>query len=319
MAFGAGGAIAVALDSHTTSATINSSTTDDGGTTTVEADGTETLLDVAIAAGAGGIAGVAGAIGVASLSANVTAAIIAAKVNQDDSYQNSNQNVTVKATDNASVTDGIGSLVPPSARRRRGCSTSSASRMWLTPTSATISKVAAGGNIDVEADGDKTFSSNVFSFALSGVVSLNGTVSVIGIGTGLSSQAASQLNKIQGTANNNISLGSGVPGLNTNNDQGDAADQQAGLDYLTGTNQNAQTMTTSSAMDVTGALSTDQTPHDTEADVGKNVTLSAGGDVSVFANETLNPSGCDRASATDFRRIRRLSTLTWPESARRML
>ncbi len=43
-------------------------------------------------------------------------------------------------------------------------------------------------------------------------------------------------------------------------------------------------------MDVTGALSTDQTPHDTEADVGKNVTLSAGGDVSVFANETLNPS-----------------------------
>ena len=49
------------------------------------------------------------------------------------------------------------------------------------------SKVNAGGNIDVEADGDKTFSSNVFSFAVAGLASLNGTVTVVGIGGGLDS------------------------------------------------------------------------------------------------------------------------------------
>ena len=44
------------------------------------------------------------------------------------------------------------------------------------------SLVSVGRNITVEADGDKTFQSNVFSFAVGDGASLNGTVSVIGIG-----------------------------------------------------------------------------------------------------------------------------------------
>ena len=49
-------------------------------------------------------------------------------------------------------------------------------------------------------------------------------------------------------------------------------------------------MTKTSALDISGALSTDQTPHDTEAYVGKSVTLTAGGSISVTANETLHKS-----------------------------
>ena len=63
-----------------------------------------------------------------------------------------------------------------------------------------------------------------------------------------------------------------------------------GLNPNIATNQNVQTMTKSSPEDITSALSTDQTPHDTEAYVGQDVTLSAGGNISVTANETLHPS-----------------------------
>ena len=109
-AAGAGGAITVALVGHATSATIDSSTTDSSGTTLVEADEAETLLDVAVAAGLGGTVAIAGAIGVVSLAANVTAAITSSSVNQNKQYLKATQNVTVKATGNASVTDGMGSL-----------------------------------------------------------------------------------------------------------------------------------------------------------------------------------------------------------------
>src|SRR5262249_45277851 len=136
------------------------------------------------------------------------------------------------------------------------------------------SQVSAGGNIDIEAVGDKTFHSTAFSFAVSAGVSLNGTVSVVGIGAGLDNKGTSQLQNIQGTVNNNISLSGGTPGLNSN----------------ISSEQNAQNQTRSGALNVNSALSNDQTPHDTEAFVGKNVTLKAGGAVSVTANEVLHPS-----------------------------
>jgi hypothetical protein len=279
LAVGAGGAIAVALDGHTTSATIDSSTTDATGLTLVQADSAETLLDVAVAAGIGGIAGVAGAVGVVSLTAGVTAAIIAADVNQDESYKNSGQGVTVKATDNASVTDGLGGLAGSLIAGVGAAVDVITIKDTVDAYVGDSSKVSAGGDITVEADGDKTFSSNVFSFALGGSASLNGTVTVVGIGGGLDSQGTSQIQgsnskSFLNTINNNLSLGNGAPGLNSN----------------IGTEQDAQTLTQSSAMDVTDALGTDQTPRDTTAWVGKNVTLKAGGAVSVTATETIHAS-----------------------------
>ena len=271
---GAGGAIAVALIGHTTSATIDSSTTDSSGTTLVEADEAETLLDLAVAAGLGGIVAVAGAIGVVSLAANVTAAITISSVNQDKQYQTATQNVTVKATGNASVTDGVGSLAGAGGVGVGAGVDVITIKDAIAAYIGSNSDVNAGGNIDVEADGNKTFSSNVFSFAVAGAASLNGTVTVVGIGGGLDSTGASDLQDIAGTVNSNDSLAGGVPGLNPN----------------IATNQTVQTMTKSSAEGITSALSTDQTPHDTEAYVGQDVTLTAGGNVSVIANETLHPS-----------------------------
>ncbi len=274
--FGAGGAIAVALVGHATSATIDSSTTNATGQTLVEADGTESLLDVAIAAGVGGIVGVAGAISVVSLGATVTAVVVSASINQDDGYRNAGQNVTVRARGNASVTDGIGAAAGAfllGAGVGAGVDVISIKDV-VNASIGDGSRVSAGGNITVEADGDKTFSSNVFSFAVSGGTSLNGTVSVVGIGSGLDSRGVSQLQNVQGTVNKNVSQSGGAPGLNPN----------------IGSSKNANARTRTNAMDISGALSTDQTAHDTQAHVGSNVTLTAGGDISVTANETLHPS-----------------------------
>ena len=187
---GAGGAIAVAFVGHTTSATIDSSTTNSSGTTLVEADQVETLLDVAIAAGLGGIVGVAGAIGVVSLGANVTAAITSAVVNEDKKYQTATQDVTVKATGNSGVTDGIGSLAGAVGVGVGAGIDVITIKDAIAAYIGDTSQVNAGRNITVLAKGDKTFSSNIFSFAVAGGASLNGTVTVVGIGAGLDSQGA---------------------------------------------------------------------------------------------------------------------------------
>src|SRR5262249_12478236 len=155
-------------------------------------DSAESLLDVAIAAGIGGIAGVAGAISVVSLSASATAAIIAGSVNQDDSYKNSTQDVKVLAKGNASVTDGIGSLALSGGAGVGAGVDVITIKDVVAAYIGDNSHVSAGRDITVEADGDKEFHSKAFSFAVSGSASLNGTVSVIGIGAGLDSQGTSQ-------------------------------------------------------------------------------------------------------------------------------
>src|SRR5262249_59475925 len=56
------------------------------------------------------------------------------------------------------------------------------------------------------------------------------------------------------------------------------------------TAQNAQNMTSTGALNIDSALSTNQTAHDTEAYIGQGASLMAGGAVSVTANETIQPS-----------------------------
>jgi hypothetical protein len=180
------------LAGNSVSANIIDSTTDASDTTLVEADSTETVTGLAIAVGAGGIAGVAGAIAVVSRAAEVTADISNSNVNQDASFSNSNQNVTVKAKGTSRVSDTLGAL---GAGFNAGVGAGVAVITIKDTLDAHVgdnSRVSAEGNIDVEADGDKTFTSKAFSFA-GGVARGNCTVSVIGVGVGLDDKGVNSL------------------------------------------------------------------------------------------------------------------------------
>ncbi|MGA2700304.1 MAG: hypothetical protein ABSH35_04325 [Isosphaeraceae bacterium] len=275
-AVGGGGGIAVGLIGQTTLAQIDASTTNASGLTDVEADSTETVNSTAVAAG-GGIVGIAGAIAVVSLSSATSASIVDSNVNQDSSYAVSGQNVEVLANDTASVTDKIGSAAIGAVAAGAGIDVISVENTVDANISGS-SKVSAMGSVQVLATATENVSSTAFSFAVSGGVSLNGTVSVIGIGSGLDSKGLSQLNSIQTTVDSSISLSGGVPGVSQTSLPGpDPSDP----------GQDATTATNTQALNVDGVLVANTPPAATQAYIGGTAVIDAGGGVTVSATETL--------------------------------
>src|SRR5208282_3085316 len=275
-AVGGGGGIAVGLIGQTTLAQIDASTTNASGLTDVEADSTETVNSTAVAAG-GGIVGIAGAIAVVSLSSATSASIVDSNVNQDSSYAVSGQNVEVLANDTASVTDRIGSAAIGAVAAGAGIDVISVENTVDANISGS-SKVSAMGNVQVLATATDNVSSTAFSFAVSGAVSLNGTVSVIGIGSGLDSKGLSQLNSIQTTVDSSISLSGGVPGVSQSSLPGPDPSNPG---------QDATTATTTPALNVDGVLVANTPPAATQAYISGTAVIVAGGGVTVSATETL--------------------------------
>ncbi len=267
----AGGAIVVALLGDSTTAHIVGSTTSATGTTLVDADSGDTICTLAGTAGGGGMAGIAGAVSVSEDTSSTTAAI--------DSDSNgvsnvSSQTVNVLATNSVSVTDKDGSVglgsgagagvsvdvisVMPSVDAFLG------NRVTVNATGNSTT-----GNVEVEATGTKNVRSTVVSFAGGLAAGVQGSVAVIGVGIGLDGQGESQATPMQSTVDGQIGLSGGAQELDTSNPIASAAQND-----------------TTTSLSIDGALSTTQTPAGTAAFIGTGATVTAGGSVTVQAQET---------------------------------
>ncbi len=262
---GAGGAIVVALLGDSVTAHIVGSTTSATGTTLVDAIGNDTINTLAGAGGLGGMAGIAGAVSVSEDTSSTTAAI-----DSDSNVAHVNsQSVNVLATDSVSVNDNDGSV-------GLGLGAGAGASVDVISVTPSIDAylgngvtVNASGNVEVEATGTKNVSSTVVSFAGGLAAGVEGSVAVIGVGIGLDGQGESQATPMQSSVDGQIGLSGGVQGLDTSNAIASAAQNDS-----------------KTSLSIDGALSTTQTPEGTAAFIGTGATVTAGGSVTVQAQET---------------------------------
>ena len=187
------------------------------------------------------------------------------------------QSVEVQANDTAGVSDAFGSGAFGFIGVGAGVDVINV-KDTVDAHIAGSSKVGAGGNVQVLANAQDNVSSHTFSFAVNGVASLNGTVSIIGIGSGLDSQGLSQLQDIPSTVDNSISLNGGVPGTSASSVPGPDPSNPG---------QDATADTTTQALNVDGVLAADTPPADTQDYIGGTAVIAAGGGVTVSATESL--------------------------------
>ncbi len=268
---GAGGSIAVGLIGQTTSATIDSSTTNASGETQVKADSTETVNSVVVAVGAGGVAGIAISLALVESTNTTSATIVDSKVNQDSSYAGPSQSVSVEADDKASVTDGIGGAALAGGVGLGAGVDVVSIKNSVDAHIAGNSLVNASGGVSVVATGTKDVSSTPISLSAAIGLALNGTVSVISIGGGLDSTGTGKLSGVIDDVNSTISLTNGISGTNSNDS----------------TASTAQADTKNSGFNISPALAADPTTRDTGAYIGGTAKIKAGGDVTVKATETI--------------------------------
>jgi trimeric autotransporter adhesin len=271
---GVGATIGVVTVSNTTSANITNSTTNASGTTEVKANSVETISTGGASLGAALFAGVAGTTLVSSLTTRTIAAIDGtSRVNQNLTYRNGAQNVRVDAQNQSTLNGGVAALGGGIAGFGASVMVSG---IWNT-TSAAIgdgATVSAGGNIAVNAFSEKTVNTAVIAFA-GGAVGVAGAVSVVNIGTGMSSDGTSAVSSTQSETDGQ-----------TNKSQ--VENQLGSSSFANRAKSKADSKT--NGMKTVGFGSTSPVLNGTSAYIGIGAVVNADGNIDVTATEriTLN-------------------------------
>jgi len=275
-AVGVGGSVGVCSIGNTTNAHLTGAVTDAGGLTEVKASSAETIAITVGTGGVGGIASVAGSVAVNSITATTKAYIDSgtriSHINKDPSHETDSQDVSVTAADVATIDDMAGTV---SVSLGAGVGAAVDVVTIKNTVSAYIGSGTEvdGRNVAVTAKSDKIIKSTVVAFS-GGLVGINGAVSVAGIGSGLDSEAADEANNMQSTANDQISLSSGVGNLETTDEHNSTAAK-------------AKTKTVTNKFSVDNALSTGTTQNGTTAYIADGADIDVRGNITVSAQERI--------------------------------
>ncbi len=195
---GGGGSASVLLDTENTTAYIEEATTSSASDTDVYANNFGTVNTLVGTGAIGGIAALAGAVSVMSISPTTEAWI----GKTQHTNVGSGAAVNVKATDNTTVTDGAGALGGGAV----GIGVSIDVITFKNTVSAVIGSnavVNAVTGVSVDAESTPNVSSTVVSFG-GGLAGLNGSISVVSLGTGIDSTSAGQTSQDQSDVNNTL-------------------------------------------------------------------------------------------------------------------
>ena len=188
---GVGGSVVVTTIQNDTSAQILASTTDAVGATNVVAESVEDVMTFAATGAIGGYLGAAGSVVVNTVEPVTTAAIDGLSwVNQDNTFTNSLQNVNVTASDTVRVTSTPGALGGGLVGVAASIDVANVNPA-TTALIGTAVVVHAGGDVSVLANENRDVHSTVVSFG-AGAVGVQGAISVVNIGTTMSTRGASE-------------------------------------------------------------------------------------------------------------------------------
>ena len=317
-AFAGGGAVAVALLGETTTADITDSTTDATGETQVEANSYE-AINPAAATGAVSLNDAVGFTASVEMTQGTTAASINdSRVNQASKFQGTSQSVIVDANDSVSQADGLGAAAIGFQSGGIGAGVDViVIENAVDAHVADDSQVSAsGGRVDVVAAGDKSVTSVVVSLAGGSDYAVDGSVSVAGIGMGLSKSARGEISgSIKGSVDGSINDSGGAGGLVTTSNANVNGNSGSGSTVSNTTAANAQAGSASSGQSIDGALSgtksealsnewtgrsgadlaalkassqdASSAPSDVTAYVGSGSTVDGSAGVNVTANDTV--------------------------------
>ena len=270
---GVGGSVIVAIMDPTTTAHVSHAATNAAGTTQVDADSLENEKTYDITAAGGFYVGVAGAIIVTSITPETEAYIDGgSQVNQDPSFANNLQNVTVEATDSTTAVDLAGSA-------GGGIVGAGASIDVLSVDNATVayidvgSTVSAAGDVKVLAVETRNVTSTVLAFS-GGLVALQAGISVVNVGSGMSADAQSRAGGTEAAVNTQMQGPAGTK-------IGNLPDDPDGVGSAAQANANAQT----SNMNVDGVFNT-AAPAALGTSASIRGAVTAGGSVTVQATDT---------------------------------
>ncbi len=203
---GVGGSVAYVKIANTTKADITDSTTDAQGETLVQAQSTEDVYTVAATFGGGTFAGIAGAVTMTLMVADTRAFIGSSsstkksKINQNEDYEDSSQDVTVLASDDATIQDRSGG--ESEGLVAVGAAVDVASiRNDVSAFIGSHSLVTAGGSLEVQADGNKSITSKVYAASVGGL-GIAGSISVLSVGVGIDSEDAGYVTPVLSGSNN---------------------------------------------------------------------------------------------------------------------
>ncbi len=317
VAVGAGAAVAVAEVLTTTKAYLANTTLTTGGSTTVEADSAEDIRVLVGTASSGGGAAVAGAVAVVTLATSTLAAI------EEACTVTSTGVVVVQAYSDSRVDDVVGTIAGQSVVGVAG------SIDIIRVTNSVDAHIGAnatvtGHTVTVNATADRNVDSTVVTLGQGAVAGVAGAVSIISIGSGLSSTSKSQTSNSLKTMTNDSSDSDGSAVNNGSSDGTGAAAAAVAEEDSTTVNFNEDTSTSGTTAYVdSGATITSTTGSinvladedvtvdglaggvavglfggigcsvvlvdirsTTTAKVGRQTTLSAGDDIAVTSNST---------------------------------
>lgn len=269
---GLGVTVSFAQLTNTTTAQLLGGSSNARGTTSVLAHSTSDAAAKTATIGAGTVAG-AGSISIVQVAPHTVAAIDRgnggiARVNQDLSYRNAQQDVTVLADQDVKVDDITGGL---SASLLGGIGASLDLISVRGGVEARIgggSLVQAGRAVLVQADGNKDIDSIVVALAGTAGFALNGAISLVSVGTGLSSDGRGQADLVSGDANSGLSAG--PSSFKTYNKDGSQKNLSSG-----------------SAPSANDAISADSLASAVRARIGPDAQVTSGGSTSVLAHDVV--------------------------------
>ncbi|MBR9769849.1 MAG: LEPR-XLL domain-containing protein, partial [Gammaproteobacteria bacterium] len=269
-------------------------------------------LGITVATAGGGAVGVAGAVSVMTADA-VTQVLVSG-----DSELNAGNDVLLEASTTTLVNERSGPAgylqgVGAAAVGAAGFGASVDVMVLREQTRVSVAdgaQIIAGGDVTAEARLSRTLNSTVIAFAGSGSLSLSGAISVISLGKGLSEESFERVEDLQDLVSDTFAgFQSGEFAMKAEAEDSDSgtdtpldSDEQAAFDGDfdrpddAGNHNKANRTSTNSALStLTAGLSGDtlfdvKSPlkvGDTAATLGRGVTITAGGDVSVKASEAL--------------------------------
>lgn len=275
---GAGASVIVANIANDITARITDSTTNAKGTTEVNADSNSNITDYTASGTLGGYAGVGGAIIVNTIG-NTTQAYMNevtgnTAVNQDNNFGSSTQDVKVIAKDNSVLNAKAGNL---SGGSTVGVGASIDLGTIKNTTTASIgnnTQVAADRDVQVKAESTKDVDSVTVAAAGGGLAGVAGSVSLINIGSALSSQGGTAASSTSSTANNAISSNNATSRAGSSTAATNASTQIGGKTGNLGTSD-----------EFNQSASVTQT---TTASIGNSAVVDAGGDITVDADDNTD-------------------------------
>ena len=276
---GVSGAVSVGVINNTTLAQVDGSSDaadaahlDAQGTTDIGATSTEDINSVTVSAAGGGV-GVAGAVSVKVVKSTTQAAIGQnAQINQ--ALSGAKQNVNVHATDTVTLTGGGGTVAVGAFAGAGATAEVNIVRNTTTASVGAGADVSADQNIDVTAESTKDVQSAAVAAAGGGSVGIAGGVNVAVIGAALDADSQSNI----GSGKTATAVDGSMTTDNVSGQLGDSSHLSGAKSTIT---KRTAALGVGSDLNKSSTASLDKT----QASVGSQASLRAGGHIDVSATD----------------------------------